>query len=286
MSIIGSSFERLWQNIVTIFRIAAEISNRFHMRYYNDQLKTVKRNLSKACIYYICQPFESTKVYMTSYLASNKIDTIPLYRVVLEMFDIKRFRSWHRSMTLKSYMRSKTGLPFESHHGLVGLGYTWFLITTPSLRRVPFLSCLTSDFLEGFTYFDLWFMKIVAPSYLNVMVIIASPIVRAVLVRNKASSGLFDIFPSMQDRLWKSSFLDYITGPQMWNSLPSEIQNISSLNAFEKHLNTFMFNEAFPSYVTIGLLNNYTYLYDTQFGGNIAWLLMMAACTCPGIHLQ
>ena len=69
-------------------------------------LLTPKGHLgSKKCI-----PFESP--YMTSYLTS--MDNISLTRTVFEIFHFKVFRVWPWPLTPKSYLRSKSLIPFES----------------------------------------------------------------------------------------------------------------------------------------------------------------------------
>ena len=80
----------------------------------------------------------------------------------------------------------------------------------------------------------------VATSYLNDMVTRVADLAGRACLRS-ASSGLCDIPRS------RTGYAFSIAGLRMWNSLPSEIRNISSRYAFKKHLKTFMFNEAFPS---------------------------------------
>ena len=60
----------------------------------------------------IFSPFESP--YMTSYL--TPIDTFSLYRTVFEIFDIKVFRVWPRSLTFRGHPRSKIFQLFESSY--------------------------------------------------------------------------------------------------------------------------------------------------------------------------
>ena len=55
-------------------------------------------------------PFESP--YMTSYLTS--MNTISLFRTVLEIFDFKVFRVWPWPLTPKGQLGSKKFIPFES----------------------------------------------------------------------------------------------------------------------------------------------------------------------------
>ena len=55
-------------------------------------------------------PFESP--YMTSY--STSMDTISLYRTVLEIFDFKVSRVWPWPLTPKGHLRSKNCIPFEN----------------------------------------------------------------------------------------------------------------------------------------------------------------------------
>ena len=83
----------------------------------------------------------------------------------------------------------------------------------------------------------------VAPSYLNDMVTRVADLPGRACLRS-ASSGLFDI-PRSRTGYGNRAFS--IAGPRMWNSLPSEILNISSRDTFKKHLKTFLFNKAFPS---------------------------------------
>ena len=86
----------------------------------------------------------------------------------------------------------------------------------------------------------------VAPSYLNDMVTrVADHPGRACL--RSASSGLFDIPRSRTGYGNRAFSIAGRPGPRMRNSLPSEIRNISSRDAFKKHLKTFLFNKAFPS---------------------------------------
>ena len=55
-------------------------------------------------------PFESP--YMTSYLTS--MDTISLFRTVLEIFDFKVFKVWPWPLTSKGHLGSKNCIPFGS----------------------------------------------------------------------------------------------------------------------------------------------------------------------------
>ena len=97
----------------------------------------------------IFSSFESP--YMISYLTS--IDTFPLSRTVLEIFDFKVFRVWPWPLTFRGHQRSKIFSPFQSPY------MTSYLTSIDTfLYPAPFSIHLTSK-ISGFDL-DLWLLEV------------------------------------------------------------------------------------------------------------------------------
>ena len=77
-------------------------------------------------------PFDSS--YMTSYLTS--MDTISLFRTVLEIFDFKVFKEWTWPLTSEGHLGSNNSIPFESPY------------MTSYLTSIDTISLSSFDFLD------------------------------------------------------------------------------------------------------------------------------------------
>ena len=84
------------------------------------------------------------------------MDNISLSRTAFEIFDFKDVLVWPWRLTLKSHLRSKSVIPFESPYMT---SYLTSMDTCPSLYLVPFSRYSTSKF-SGFDL-DLWPPKII-----------------------------------------------------------------------------------------------------------------------------
>ena len=51
-----------------------------------------------------------------------------------------------------------------------------------------------------------------------------------------------------------------IAGPKLWNSIPASLRNADSLDSFKKHLNTYLFHQAFSKFINRFLCIFHTYI--------------------------
>ena len=99
----------------------------------------------------------------------------------------------------------------------------------PIVLRIKYkISCLVYKCLHG-----------EAPAYLKDLLIYKKPPLRT--LRSNADTEDHLIIPRTKRKTFAERAFS-VKGPQIWNSLPSEIRCANSLNIFSKNLKTYLFN--------------------------------------------
>ena len=177
----------LWTPWISLSRTVSEIFDFKVLRVWPWPLTFKSHLVSQKCI-----PFGRS--YMTFYMTS--IDNISLSRTVFEIFDLKVFRVWPRTLTHTGHLESKYYIPFESP------------CITSYLTSMDIISPSRTVFeIFDFKVFSFWSWPLTPKGHLGskIFIIFESPYMTSYLTSMNTislSCAVFEIFNFKVFRVW------------------------------------------------------------------------------------